>query len=464
MGRLKIHFIGIAGAGMESLATYLSDAGHTISGSDPRLGREQRAFWEKRGAKLYDCQTAENIGGADMVVYSAAVPLSNPERLAAESAGIGISRGDCLAHFANAHQGSIAICGTHGKGTTAAAVLAILEAAKWPTSAILGATPVDAAGPSTYAAKAQWLVSEVDESDRTHLAHRPKLLLINNVEVDHLNTYRDLDDIVDSFAQLVRASLAGGADVILHYSGVGAPKLYESLKDLTEIAWLAPKGAIDNARYSYELLSVGSDGCHHIELCGPAVTLTLDAAIGGLGNAENLASAAAIALCIGVDAEIITSSLSKYKGLRDRCQLHNAANGVLLVTDYASHPTAVANDIAWIGQSRVRTVVIYHPFRYSLMAHHWEALALALAKADLVLIAPFDGAGEAPTPGLDSHDLARRIEASKPETRAHAFESFDAMAAFAQAILQNGDALIVFGGGKLFDMGKSIVGLEPDAK
>ena len=454
---MKIFLTGIAGAGMHSLALYLSDAGYDISGSDPWIDEPRVKFWADRGVTVYREQKEGNIVDADMVIYSAAVPATNPERRAADARHIGCSRGEALARFANEHGGCIAVCGTHGKGTTSGAILKGLNDAGIVVSDILGAVPIGFTQPSICRRGAKYLVCEVDESDRTNLFHRPAWLLINNIEEDHLNVYRDLDDIVDTFAGHVRACLEHGTKVVIHYAGVGAPRLYAQLKDCREIFWVCEEGKLDAPALAWKIEPPDEHGCCRLHIRqANGENYSILPRLGGRANAQNLASAACLLSQIGIPTSVIAESLAGYKGLKDRCQVQR--NGKkMLVTDYASHPTCVANDIEWVRPITGRIIAVYHPYRYSLMKCHWHELAKNLARADIVLLAPFDGAGEAPIEGLDSDDLAGRIRQNREDCDARAFDSFEALEHAAAEIVSDGDCLMIFGGGPLFSMGKRVV-------
>lgn len=454
---MKIFLIGIAGAGMHSLALYLSDAGYDIAGSDPWIGKDRLKFWSDRGVKVYLEQKEDNLADADMVIYSAAVPETNPERRAAEERHIGCSRGEALARFANAHGGSIAVCGTHGKGTTSGAILKGLNDAGIVVSDILGAVPIGFTQPSICRKGSKYLVCEVDESDRTNLFHRPAWLLINNIEEDHLNVYRDLDDIVDTFAGHVRTCLEHGAHVVIHYAGIGAQKLYAELKDCSQILWVCEEGILDSPALTWKIDSPDEHGCCRLHIHQKnGESYSILPRLGGRANAQNLASAACLLSQIGVSTSDIVDSLAGYKGLKDRCQVQRNGSK-MLVTDYASHPTCVANDIEWVRPIAGRIIVVYHPYRYSLMKCHWQNLAKNLARADIVLLAPLDGAGEAPVEGIDSDDLAGRIRQNNVQCDSRAFESFQDLEKAALQMMTDGDCLMVFGGGSLFGMGKRIV-------
>lgn len=452
---MRIYFIGIAGAGMHSLALYLSEAGHEVMGSDPNASQEICDFWHKRGCRIYTSQRSENIQDVDLVVYSSAIPENNPERVEACRLGIACSRGAALARFANEHGHSISVCGTHGKGTTAAAISELLQLHGLRTSDILGAIPIGRNQPQRYVSNSEYLVCEVDESDRTHQLHRPKILVINNVEADHLNQYKDLKDIVQSFVELVKNCLKHGTQVVIHYAGVGAPILYENLVDFSEIHWVAPEGILDNPALAYRVSKPNQEGRCLLTLrdAGGNVVQFLPE-IGGFANAQNLASASMVGRLLEIPMEEIAEHLSHYQGLKDRCQIQNI-HGILLVTDYASHPTCVENDITWVRAKARRVVAIYHPYRYTLMEFHWLSLIKSLSLADKVYLLPFDPCGETAIEHISSPDMATRI--SENGVNAEAFDSFESCIQEAVNSLSQGDALIIFAGHPAFEMANEML-------
>ena len=452
---MRIYFIGIAGAGMHSLALYLSEAGHQVSGSDPGATRELCDFWKERGCSVHTIQCPENIRDVDLVVYSSAIPVNNPERVEATQLGIACSRGEALARFANAHGHSISVCGTHGKGTTAAAISELLQQHGLKTSDILGAIPIGRTQPQQYIPNSDYLVCEVDESDRTHQLHRPQILLINNVEADHLNQYKDLDDIVQSFVQLVKDCLKHGTQVIIHYAGVGAKPLYEALSYHPEIHWVASEGTIATPALAYQIEPPDQEGRCGITLrdAGGNIARFLPL-LGGRANAQNLASAIMAGRLIDIPLEEAIHHLSHYKGLKDRCQIQEF-QGISLVTDYASHPTCVQNDIAWIRSRSKRVVAIYHPYRYTLMQCHWKELIQALCAADEVCLLPFDPCGESPIEHISSPDMAEKI--LENGVNAKAFDSFEGCIGDAVKSLNKGDALIIFAGHPAFEMARTLL-------
>ena len=451
-----IHFIGIAGAGMSSIAAYLCQAGYKVTGSDASPNKNILDYLQKCGAKVSLTHDIQDVANADAVVYSAAIPENNPERQFAQNARKLLQRGEILARISNAHHKSWAICGTHGKGTTAGALVHICQKAGWKTSYILGARMQGEPFASHFEKNADILICEVDESDKTHMFHQPRGLLINNLEADHLNVYGSLNAIADSFVQLVKNCISFGSDVFIQKDGVGYPILAEFLADVP-VHWLA-WNACPAKGYGAAQFTEKEDGTTSFQLTRDGKNIALiEPNLKGENNAHDLFSAASIADSLNISPEIITQAAKSYAGLVDRCHAEQNDKGMTLVTDYASHPTCIRRDIAWLRKNAQRVIAIYQPFRYTLMTPLWSELIQSLRTADIALIAPFDGAGETPIPNISSESLASAIQ--NLGTQAISFNSFDEIAEYASKILTEGDCLVVFGGGYIFQMAREIMGL-----
>lgn len=457
----RVHFIGIGGAGMSSLARYMLRAGYDVRGSDCRENAEVEEL-RGMGAQIFSSQSAEHLADAQLVAYSSAIGSTNPELVEAIARGIAIKRGALLARITEAHQCGVAVCGTHGKGTTAGALVAMCQCAGLRTSYILGAPIKGQKQSSEYIEDAQLLVVEVDESDRTHEYQRPAFLLINNIEADHLNVYGGLTQIVESFAQLTVQCLSRHTKVLFQSDGVGAKDLLEKLpkhQNLYLASWEengAPAGRSawdfyagnkresDNGEYCFDLHAPSGDS---MQLCP---------FLGGLSNAHNLFAAASLALLLGISQPDIAKAAAQYPGLVDRCShARNAERQLSLVTDYASHPTCIKNDILWQKQYKQRVIAIFQPYRYSLCAHHWEAYINNLALADVVMLAPIDGGGESAIAGISSELLAARLR--KRGVQAYACESMQNLEEELGRFVRANDCMLIFGGGPIFDVGRRVL-------
>lgn len=458
---VRLHFIGIGGAGMSGLARYALEAGFPVSGSDRRRDPALESL-AALGATVHLGHDAAHLDGADVVVISSAVPADNAELLAARERGLTVMRrGELLAELVADHPSGIAVCGTHGKGTTAGALVAMLEAAGARVGYILGAPRRATGRRAVYVTDADFLVAEVDESDRTHLAHRPAHLLVNNLEADHLDVYGSLEALVGSFESLVGRFCAEratrGGQCVLGLDGAGMTQLLERLGGGSSAA-VTTCALGRAARVEGRALELLPDGTTRFSLARDGATLCeIRSALQGELNARNLVSAGALALALGVEPAVIAQAAGTYTGLVDRFDALSAAGDRLVVTDYTSHPTSIAGNLASL-RSRVRGRIhaVFQPYRYSLLSYHWEAYAAALAQADVVYLAPLDAAGEAPLAGISGEALAEAIGARSASVSVRGFGALEALESAAGSALGAGEALIVFGGGPLFEMARRI--------
>ena len=454
---MATYFIGIGGSGMSSLAFFLLQQGERVMGSDQRHSVITEQL-EAAGARVYYSHNQGQIEGAQRVIYSSAIPANHPELRAARDKGLPLlHRAQLLSGIVNQHHQSIAVCGTHGKGTTAGALIAMIQAAGRSCSYILGAPLRQQECASAYTPEADFLVAEVDESDRSHLQYRPTHLLINNLEVDHLNTYSGLDDIVASFAELVAAYQQDRPDqgqLIIGLDSAGTQALTQQIKAPFR-SWSA-HGPADLRSSAIE---AAADGSMRLQLHlkeRPWAELTT--ALRGHLNAFNLLSAAALAQALDLGPQAVIDAAAQYSGLTDRYHEH-LANNIRVVTDYASHPTSISANLQDLAaRTPGKVIAVFQPFRYSLFGHHFDGYLKALAPAQLCLLAPLDPCGEKKAKrakGLSSERLAKQLEESG--TPCLALPDIEDIENLLYNSLDPLDSLIVFGGGPLFEMAHRII-------
>jgi UDP-N-acetylmuramate--alanine ligase len=452
----RLHFVGVAGAGMSSLAIYCAQAGFVVSGSDSAPRTDKVRALAEAGVLVWEGHDAARAQGADAVVVSSGVPAGNPEVVATQARGGRVlRRGELLAELVAAHPQGVAVCGTHGKGTTAGALAAMLEEAGHQVAWVLGAPLRTTQAAARFVPKAAFLIAEVDESDRTHLAHHPRHLLLNNLEEDHLNTYGSLGALVEGFVQLASQQAEGGQCVIGLY-GAGAEPVRAATHRLGRAA-LTTAALSNIADIRGAQLSL-CDVRGHIKALrvddGGAALGQLSSPLRGELNARNLITAAAMAHRLGAGWAAIQRAAARYEGLRDRFDQW-WCDGRLIITDYTSHPTSIEGNLRSLrGRVRGRLHAAFQPFRYSLMGPLWSRYLDALPHADMIHLLAMDSGGEAPVAGVSSQRLARALGA------AH-YDDLTALSQALQAALAPDDALIVFGGGALFDMARALAWSAP---
>jgi UDP-N-acetylmuramate--alanine ligase len=400
-----VHIVGVAGAGMSAIALLLARMGHRVSGSDIKdaavLSRLRAA-----GVTVHVGNDAVNVPSVvDAVVYSTAVPRSNPELVAAHERGVAVlHRSGALAAI-TAIRRTIAVAGSHGKTTTTSMLALALREAGWSPSFLVGADVNDVATNAAFG-DGEWLVLEADESDGTFLRITPEAAIVTNVEPDHLDHYGSFAGLVaafEQFADAVPGPLVCGVD-----DAVGGALAAARPHARTY-------GEHPDAHYRVSDRRGGADGCRF--------TLVVDgeprgelAVPTGVKAATNAAGAAAMAMELGVDFDAIARALRGFAGVVRRFQYRGARDGITFVDDYAHLPAEVAAAIATARESfDGRVLVVFQPHRYSRTAAMWADFAGAFVGADKVFITDVYAAGESPIAGVSGRLVAQAVADRDPE-------------------------------------------------
>ncbi len=399
----EIYFIGLGGAGMSALAELLLDWGYGVSGSD----RQESAVLErlrKRGATVYIGHDAAQLSSARLLVYSSAVPGDNPELRAARRAGIPcVKRAQLLGQLMVGHRG-IAVAGTHGKTTTTSMIAHVLKSCGLDPTAVVGGTMSDT-GRGAISGRGSYFVTEADEYDRSFLTLFPQIGVITNLEADHLDIYKDMDDLIDTFGTFVKHIPLTGK-VIYNGEDEHAIRAVRGAYART-LSFGLREGADIHAGHISE-----SDGGSraHITYRGKFLgMLTMN--LPGLHNIKNALATIAVALECGLSFAEISTALETFSGVERRFQFKGKVDDCLFYDDYAHHPTEVraALEAARRGWSR-RIVVLFQPHLYSRTRDFYREFAEALDVADRVLLAPVYPAREKPLPGVSSEMIAARLQ------------------------------------------------------
>lgn len=451
MGQRKVHFIGIGGAGMSGLAQILLGQGAAVSGSDladSLVTRRLRAL----GARVYVGHDAAHIDreAPDEVITSSAVPPANPEVEAARARGIPVvHRGELLARLMDERVG-IAVAGTHGKTTTTSMIALILEWAGLDPTIAIGGELHDIGG-NAKLGRGPHFVAEADESDRSFLYLRPRIAVVTNIEADHLETYRTTRDIVDAFGQFVSQVPSDGLVVL------GA--------DNPNAAGLAP---LSCAHVTYALHGPADYTVDHVRLAGmdsrarvlwrgtPLGELELH--VPGLHNIANALAAVAVGRHLGVAFPALAAALAGFRGARRRFDILGEERGILVIDDYAHHPTEVRATLAAARQLERRVVAVFQPHRYTRTRDLGQELAQSFGDADLLVLTDIYAALEEPLPGVSIdglHEAARRAAGDK----VHLVRDKEAVPGFLLGCVWPGDVVITMGAGDVRRVGEQLLAL-----
>lgn len=443
-----IFMVGIGGAGMSGIAEVLMGLGYTVVGSDqsesPIIDRLRSL-----GATVYIGHRAEQISEADVLVVSAAVPVDNPERVAARALRIPVvPRAEMLAELMRYRFG-IAVAGTHGKTTTTSMIAAILgEAEEDPTFVIGGL--LNQAGANAGLGEGQYLVVEADESDASFLHLQPMMALVTNVEADHMEHYEgDLTRYQQAFdGFLHNLPFYGSAVMCLDDAGVR-----ELLPDLSRR--VVTYGVHPDA--DYRLQQYQGDGLKgHFELVRPdgAEPLSLTIGMPGMHNAQNAAGAAALCTELKIAEDAIVRGLAEFGGVGRRFSdlglLRWSKGSARLIDDYGHHPTEVAVTLEAASNAFAdqRVVMVYQPHRFTRTRDHFEEFASVLSEAPILILLEVYAAGEDAIEGADASALAAAIRA-RGVTDPMVVADQSQLAAVLMSVLEDGDILLMQGAGDI---------------
>ncbi len=441
----RLHFIGIGGSGMRPLAEILHARGFALSGSDNNES-DNLARIRSLGIPVHMGHAAENIEGADLVVYTIAVGENNPELVAAREMGIPqIERAQLLGWITRQYAHTIAVAGTHGKTTTTSMLAQVLlEADKDPSLFIGGRLPlINANGRS---GNSDIMVCEACEFKDHYQEMTPAVSIVLNVDADHLDYFGNLENVIASFRKFCTKTTQ-----YLIYNGDDANTV-QAVKDLDNAVkisygldvacdWSAQNiRTFDGAYGIYDLY-------HHGEL---VTTVTLG--VPGKHNVSNsLAVFAAASLCC-VPTEDIVSGIAHFKGAGRRFEYVGEANGITFIDDYAHHPTEIAATISTAKNMRFNRVwAVFQPFTFSRTARHLDEFAQALSLADEVVVSDIMGSREENVWGVHSTGITDQIDG------AHYLATFEEIAAFVSAQAKSGDLVLTMGGGDVYKCGRMIL-------
>jgi UDP-N-acetylmuramate--alanine ligase len=445
----RVHVVGAGGAGMSAIASVLAAMGHVVTGSDLKssLALERLAA---SGVKVFVGHDAANVGGAEVIAISTAIPDTNPEVTEARRRALPVlSRADALAAIAACRR-AVAVSGTHGKTTTTSMLALILIEAGLRPSFLIGGD-VNEIGTNAVWDSGEWLVLEADESDGTFLHLAPDIAVVTNVEADHLDFYGDFDRLVAAFDRFL-ASAPGGAVV-------GADDEVAARLGTRRGADLV--GTAPGATYRIEDLDTG-DGVSFSLRAHGAVLGRVALPVTGANIARNAAVAVATAMRAGAPFEAAQRALARFAGVARRFESRGEANGVRFVDDYAHLPTEVAAVIeAARATAPGRLVVVFQPHRYSRIAALGRQFADAFTGADVVVITDVFPAGESPLPGVTGRVVADAVARAHPSLDVTYVPGRSELVEHVAALLAPGDLCLTLGAGDLTSLPDELLATPP---
>jgi len=428
-----IHFIGIGGIGMSGLARFYKHEGVMVTGSDrarsmitetlENLGIEIN--YDQENTSIYR-SVSENGGGIDMVVYTEAMSKDHPEMVAARALGVPMMNYfDALSKVANEYY-LIAVAGTHGKSTTTAMLIDILEEASYDPTAIVGALRTKTKS-NFRAGKSKYAIVEACEYKRDFLHLKPDVLVITNIEYEHVDYYKDLADVQSAFAELAS-----------YVSEEGAIVTRTADKNIVPVL-VGVKAKIIDYQQSFDLL---------LPLHQP-----------GIHNRLNAAAASAVAAFLGIEQSVINTALENFACIGRRFEYKGDiitmdVGRVPIYDDYAHHPTEIRATIAGVREKYPdkKLTVVFQSHTYTRTHELFNDFVTELVKADRVIMLPIYGAREENVSGVTSEQLVVAI--GKKGTEAKFFETPEASAEFIKESVGLDEVVVVMGAGPVTEVAK----------
>lgn len=445
----RIHFVGIGGIGMSGIAELLLNLGYGVSGSDLADSETTRRL-AQLGARVHRGHSAQNIGDADVVVYSSAVRPDNPELLGARERGIPvIRRAEMLAELMRLKYG-IAVAGAHGKTTTTSMIATVLAHAGLDPTAVVGGK-LQGLGGGAKLGQGEYLVAEADESDGSFLRLSPTVAVVTNIDKEHLDHYRDLAHIQETFLEFInRIPFYGVAVLCLDDPHI--PALLPRIEKRVLTYGLNPQADIQASDIRF-----GGTSCvfclslHRSRLGDVFLPLP------GLHNVLNALAAAGVGLELEVPFPKIQEALKGFAGVQRRFQVKATIDDITVVDDYAHHPSEIRATLKAAKSSwGKRLLVIFQPHRYSRTQHLYEDFLTAFHEADTLFVMDIYGAGEDPIPEVSGQALCKSIRQAGHRDVHYVGRRGDLVQEVMKRLVA-GDVVLTLGAGDVWKVGEELI-------
>jgi len=447
----NIFFVGIGGIGMSGIAELLLNLGYHVSGSDlTENDNVNRLKTMNIDIKLG--HSPDHISkDIDILVYSSAVPFENPELVRARQKGIPIiRRAEMLGELISLKNTSIAVSGTHGKTTTSSMIGAILSNAKKDPTLVVGGL-VHNMNSNSKLGSGDIIVVEADEYDRSFLALKPTIAIVTNIELEHTDCYEDLNDLQNAFLQFCKSVPFYGEIIAC----ADSPSVQEIIPKLERP--MTTYGRSRDAAYRAKNLRFQENkstySVFRAEECLGEIKLNVP----GEHNILNSLAAVVLGLEMGLSFKTIQKGILAYKGVRRRFDIKGIFNEILIVDDYAHHPTEVLATLntAKSGWDR-RIVAVFQPHLFSRTREFFREFASALKIADIVFITDIYPAREEPIPGITSHLIFDEL-INKMGENCILVPDLDDLESMLDETIQPGDMLLTMGAGNIWRYNNSYV-------
>lgn len=448
--KYHIHFVGIGGIGMSGIAELLLNLGYEVSGSDLSSTGITRRL-SGLGGTIFQGHAEKQIQGADVIVISSAVGQDNPEVMAAINANVPvIPRAEMLAELMRI-KFSIAVAGAHGKTSTTSMIAAVLGQGGLDPTVVIGGK-LKGIGSNAVLGQGEFIVAEADESDGSFLKYSPAIAVVTNIDREHLDFYKDIDEIKAVFLAFIdRLPFYGTAILCLDNEGI--QELIPAIKKRFVTYGLTSQADLQARDISFEGLKSRFNIYHKDTFMGE-ILLNLP----GMHNVYNSLAGICVGLELDIPFQVIKEALETMEGVARRLEVKGRFKDITVVDDYGHHPTEIKTTLQAVSQSwpELRKVVIFQPHRYSRTQRLFDDFTRAFYQSDVLIVLPIYPAGEKMIPGITARNLADSIRAHGHKDVLY-MGSVDEALAHLEKLLKPKDLLLTLGAGNVFKVGEILL-------
>ena len=439
----KVHFVGIGGIGMSGIAELLINLGFEVTGSDMKTTNITENL-QKHGAVIYEGHKPENVNDSDVLVYSSAVQVDNPELQRAKDKQIPIiRRAEMLSELLKLKQTSIAVGGTHGKTTTTSMMGAVLTEALLDPTLVVGGV-VKSLDVNALLGQGDVIVAEADEFDKSFLQLTPTYAIITNIDTDHMDCYDSEEDLLNAFAQYANAIPFYGAVVAC----VDEPLIKRILPDISRP--VITYGFSGDAEFQAEHRLYREVRSTFVAKHRGKELGKVEMMVPGAHNVKNALAVIALGTEMNIDFNTISNGLKQFSGVKRRFEIKGIFDDVMVVDDYAHHPTEVSATLRAIknGWDR-RLVAVFQPHLYSRTQDLYEDFARSFLISDVLLVTDVYPAREEPIAGVTG-ELITNMAKSMGHENVYWVEDKKRLVAAMKALVDPGDLVITMGAGDIW--------------
>jgi UDP-N-acetylmuramate--alanine ligase len=451
-GKIRhIHFVGIGGIGMSGIAELLLNLGYKVSGSD-QSSSEVTLRLSELGGRIYTGHQRGNIEGADVVVFSSAVPDDNPEIISARENRIPvIPRAEMLAELMRLKYG-VAVAGAHGKTTTTSMIASIMAAGDLDPTVVIGGRLDIWGGGNVKLGQSDILVAESDESDGSFMALSPTIAVITNIDFEHVEFYGNMENIRTAFVDFINKIPFYGI-AILCMDNEEIQNIIPRLKKRYLTYGLSSQADIRAVDIKEHPSDVDFEVMSRDESLGRVVV-----GMPGMHNAMNALASISVGLEFEINMKDIRKGLANLGGLARRFQVKGERGGVLVVDDYGHHPTEVLSTLETAKKCwpEKRLVVVFQAHRYSRTKALYDRFVISFNQADLLIVVPIYPAGEKSIEGVDTEWLYKGIK-QHGHRDAMLCRNRDEILSMLSGLIRPGDVVLTLGAGDIFKIGDELL-------